>query len=186
MEIVFTEAHSSGDLMGILDLQTLNHVSNIGGDTAKEQGFVTVRHDFTTLSAMNKEFRHVVAKQDDRIVGYALVMLKEFGKNIPELISMFEEIENIQYNNMPLGKLSYFVMGQVCVASEVRGMNVFASLYGKLKQNMAPHFDYIVTEIAERNTRSMRAHSKIGFTTIHSYTEDLGERWNVVLLPTHG
>lgn len=186
MKILYTEANEALDLMGILELQSLNHFTNIAEETAKEQGFVTVRHDFDTLSAMNKKFHHVIAKQGDRIVGYTLVMLKEFGKSIPELLSMFEEIESVQYKNMPLGQLPYFVMGQVCVAREVRGMNVFASLYEKLKQNMAQHFDYIVTEIAERNSRSMRAHSKIGFETIHSYTElQSGERWNVVILPTH-
>ena len=75
--------------------------------------------------------------------------------------------------------MTYFVMGQVCVAKDFRGQQVFSDLYQKMKTEMSSHFDCIVTEIATRNTRSIRAHEKVGFETIHIY-EDETEEWAIV------
>jgi RimJ/RimL family protein N-acetyltransferase len=53
-------------------------------------------------------------------------------------------------------------------------------LYDKHKEAYGNQYDFIVTEIATRNTRSIRAHEKIGFKTIHQFT-DATDDWDIVL-----
>ena len=115
------------------------------------------------LSAMNEKYPHIVAKEGNEVIGYTLVMLPEFGNKIPVLIPLFEKIDQLSYQENLLLETPYFVMGQVCVSKNYRGKGVFTGLYQQMKKEMSPHFKYIVTEIATRNTRSMRAHEKVGF-----------------------
>ena len=74
----------------------------------------------------------------------------------------------------------YILMGQVCVAKDYRGQGVFEGLYRKMQERMAPYFDLIVTEISERNARSLRAHEKVGFVEMTRFQAPDGERWVVV------
>ncbi len=177
--IQFTTSNSQKEIQQILDLQAINLPKNISETEAKEQGFVTVHHDFEILSAMNDKFPHVIAKDNNKIIGYTLVMLPEFGNKIPVLVPLFDKINQLSYNGDELNKTSYFVMGQVCVDKQYRGKGVFAGLYQQMKTEMSPHFKYIITEIATRNTRSMRAHEKVGFETIHTFSTP-EEEWAIV------
>ena len=177
--IKFTTAKSSNDIQQILDLQWVNLPNNISTIEAKEQGFVTVHHNFDILSSMNQPYPHVIAKYQNQVIGYTLVMLKKFGAQIPILIPMFEKINSLVYKGESLATTPYFVMGQVCVAKGYRGQGVFSGLYQQMKKEMSGHFKYIITEIATRNTRSMRAHEKVGFETVHIY-QTPKEEWAIV------
>ena len=176
-----TTAASDQDIHGILELQRRNLPKNISANEATTQGFVTVNHDFNLLDAMNKPHPHIIAKAGEEVVAYALVMLRKFSAQIPVLTPMFERIENIQFNGQYITAEQYFIMGQVCVAKPFRSQGVFAALYEKMQQQMHPHFNYIITEIADTNARSIRAHEKVGFTTIETYTSE-GTVWHIVLL----
>lgn len=177
--IRFTTTNSTKEVQQILDLQSINLPKNISTTEAKEQGFVTVHHDLEILSAMNAKFPHVIAKDGDQVIGYTLVMLPEFGNKIPVLVPLFDKINQLSYNGDALQEAPYFVMGQVCVDKQYRGQGVFAGLYQQMKTEMSPHFKYIITEIATRNTRSMRAHEKVGFKTIHIFSTP-EEEWAIV------
>lgn len=177
--IQYTTAASQKDIQQILELQWINLPKNISTSEAKDQGFVTVHHDIDILMAMNEKFQHVIAKDKEKVIGYTLVMLPEFGNQIPVLTSMFDKINQLTYNGNALKKITYFVMGQVCVDKNYRGQGVFHGLYQKMKIEMSNHFDCIVTEIATRNTRSMRAHEKVGFDTINIYSTP-EEEWAIV------
>lgn len=177
--IYFTTAQSRSDLQQILDLQQLNLPKNISKQEAKEQGFVTVHHDFETLEAMNNKYPHIIAKSQGQVIAYALVMLPEFRNKIPVLKPMFKKIDGLTYQNNLLKDTPYFVMGQVCVDKDYRGKGIFSGLYQQMKKEMNLHFTYLITEIATRNTRSMRAHEKVGFETIHIFKDDT-EEWAIV------
>ena len=177
--IKYTTATSPYDIEQILQLQWANLPKNISDQEVKDQGFVTVHHEESILTAMNEKFQHVIAKHDGSVVGYALVMLPEFGDKIPVLKPMFDKINTLSYKRKPLKKTPYFVMGQVCVDKAYRGKDVFKGLYQKMKTEMSTHFDCIITEIATRNTRSIRAHEKVGFQSIHIYSTN-EEEWAIV------
>jgi RimJ/RimL family protein N-acetyltransferase len=53
-------------------------------------------------------------------------------------------------------------------------------LYQQHRQLLQHKYDFVITEIATRNTRSMRAHQRLGFTTIHIHRDALDE-WAVVI-----
>jgi RimJ/RimL family protein N-acetyltransferase len=70
-------------------------------------------------------------------------------------------------------------MGQICVAKEYRGKDFVNELYEHHKKNYQSQFDLFITEISTRNHRSLRAHEKIGFETIHIHQDHLDE-WAIV------
>src|SRR5688572_32857375 len=108
------------------------------------------------------------------------MMPQSFRDQVPILQPMFALLETLQWRGEPLaGNPRWFVMGQVCVAQAFRGMGVFDGLYRQLRETYAPRFDFVVTEISQRNGRSLRAHRRVGFETMHAYAQD-DETWEVV------
>lgn len=180
--ISYKTVDSQNELVGILELQQMNLEANLSKDELQQEGFVTVHHDLELLSAMNKPHPHIIAKDGSNLIGYALVMLSSFGNAIPVLVPMFKQINDILHENKKLSNLKYFVMGQVCISKKYRGQGVFAGLYNRMRIEMENDFDYIITEIAARNKRSLRAHEKVGFVLLESYADANGEEWVIVLL----
>ena len=175
-------ATSDEDLRQILALQHKNLPVNISEEEAQTQGFVTVHHEFDLLKRMNEPYPHIVAKHGERVVGYTLVMLRSFQNDIPVLVPMFKEIDAIVHEGQLLGTCKYFIMGQVCIDKDYRGQGIFTGLYREMQRRMNPYFDYIITEVDKSNTRSMRAHEKVGFKNVHEYRS--GKDWAILLLPT--
>jgi len=179
--ITFSTANHEKDLHGILTLQKKNLEENITPGELMEQGFVTVKHDLPLLQAMNTKYQHAIAKNNEQVIGYALVMLKDFAPNIPVLMSLFDQIDTLSFRGIFLKNKDYFVMGQVCIAKSFRGKGVFAGIYQILKNQMQSDFNYVITSISTRNSRSLRAHTKVGFQTIHTFFSEINEEWDIVI-----
>lgn len=175
-----TQAQTTTELLAILQLQQANLPHNISKEEAMKQGFVTVIHDLSLLQRMNDTAPHTIAKDDDIVVGYCLSMLPSFRNEIPVLIPMFEMIDTLFWKGKPLSQISYFVMGQTCVAKTYRGQGVFDALYLELKDFFKTRFEVVVTEISKRNLRSWRAHQRVGFELIYEYEDPSGEIWLLV------
>ena len=71
-------------------------------------------------------------------------------------------------------------MGQICIDAPFRGQGLFDRMYREHKNQFATHFDFVVTEVAVINARSMRAHARVGFETIDRYRDETNE-WAVLL-----
>jgi len=170
------------ELEQILDLQSRNLKKNLDSEEINSQGFVTVVHDLDLLSKLNSDYPHFIAKCEGKIIGYALVMLRKFEATIPVLKPMFKQINFTAYDEGTLGDLNYFIMGQVCVDKAHRGKGVFAGLYSKMAKTMQTHFNYIITEVAFENKRSLRAHQKIGFSLVTQYADKAGTEWCIIIL----
>lgn len=178
-------AQSEKDLRAIIALQTINLPKNISVEEAESQGFVTVVHDFDILKRMNDDAAHIIAKSSGRVVGYCLAMTKKFKDDIPVLIPMFDKMDEQSYQGKRIGDYHYIVCGQVCVAKEARGQGVFDRLYHHYQEVYAPTYDLILTEIAIRNQRSIRAHYRVGFETLLRYHAPDGEAWEIVIWDWH-
>lgn len=178
--VKYTSAQNDQDLEGILALQVINLPGSISSKEALEQGFLTVVHEMDLLRDMNRPFAHTIAKKGDDVVGYALSMTEDFKERVPVLVPFLERIRDMEWQSQPVATFRYILMGQVCVAKNYRGQGVFKGLYQKMQERMAPHFDLILTEISERNTRSIRAHEKVGFVEMTRYQAPDGEHWLVV------
>ena len=178
--VTYTTVKSEEDLLQILHLQQQNLPQAISETELQQEGFVTVSHTLPLLRRMNEPYPHIIAKAEGIVVGYALVMLRTLDQEIPILQPMFREIHEIEYNGRLLADTPYVVMGQVCIAKALRGKGLFAGLYQHMRQEMSPHFPYLVTEVAKRNPRSMRAHEKVGFQSVKEYGSG-GEDWVILL-----
>jgi ribosomal protein S18 acetylase RimI-like enzyme len=129
---------------------------------------------------MNASARQIIAKHDEKVVGYALVMRPELKHIVPVLVPMFELLGTLYYRGVPLPESKYYVMGQICVHEDFRGLGIFDGLYRKHREVYSPEYDYCITEVSTRNQRSMRAHQRVGFKTIHTF-RDATDEWNIVL-----
>ncbi len=172
---------TENQIIELLALQQTNLKKNISKEEMADQGFVTVEHNFEKLNAMNKEIPQIIALKDNKVVGYALSMTVSLKTKIPELIPMFELLENLNIESQALRNSKYYVMGQICIEKSVRGQGVFQKLYQAHSQQFGPDFDYLITEVSVNNKRSMRAHEKVGFKTIHEYFDpENNDTWAVV------
>ncbi len=179
--IVFTIASTEDEVHEILELQAENHPSVLTPETMSREGFVTVRHDATVLERMNEVAPAIIAKAGNRVVGDALVMPRTFADDVPILRPLFEKLDTLSWKGVPLGgNPRWFVMGQICIAEGYRGTGIFDGLYRTMAERYRDRFDFIVTEVAARNTRSLRAHARVGFETLHIYPDaTTGEDWHV-------
>lgn len=179
--IVFAQVSNHREVGQILELQAQNLAASLTPEVIASQGFVTVKHDPEVLLEMNRAYPSVIAKAGDALAGYCLVMPREFAPKVPILAPMFRMLDTLSWQGRSLRESRWFVMGQVCVAEAFRGQGVFDGMYRKLREVCRRDFDFVVTEVAERNTRSMRAHQRVGFETIHTYPDDTtGELWHVI------
>lgn len=178
-DVIYAQAATQSELEQILQLQQINVSESISENELKDQGFVTVKHDLSLLQAMKDACPHIVAKSENKVVGYALVMLRDFRDRIPVLIPMFDQIDGIVVNGKPLRAGSYFVMGQVCIAKEFRSRGLFQGMYEYMQICMSKNFEWVITEVSKRNPRSLRAHEKVGFECLKVYEAE-GEIWEII------
>jgi len=169
------------ELEQLLQLQAANLRDHVSPEQAAREGFVTVAHTLDVLERMHALAPSVIAKDGERLAGYALVMPVETRTFVPILEPMFQLLEKLSWRGRPLRDSPYYVMGQVCVAEEYRGQGVFDALYREHRASYGARFDCTVTEVATRNTRSMRAHTRVGFERIETY-RDATDEWAVIVL----
>lgn len=174
--ITYKITETAAELAQILDLQAKNLPNQLTETDKEEQGFVTVHHDLDILQKMHDIHPHIIAVSDQDLAGYALSMSAKFREDIPVLVPMFTEIDASEK-----GASKYIIMGQVCVDKNFRGKGIFRGLYAKMKEEFSGVYDCIITEIDTLNTRSLNAHSAIGFKELLRY-ESGGQTWVVVYM----
>ncbi len=168
------------ELEQILELQRKNLPQALSEQELRSQGFVTLRHDLAALEQMHALAPSIVAHQGEALVGYALTMPRECRALMPVLVPMFEVFDRLDFRGRPLRDYRFYVMGQICIGKAHRGRGLFEQLYAKHRELYQPRFDFIITEVSVRNQRSLRAHEKVGFETVHTY-RDATDEWAVVL-----
>lgn len=170
---------SNDELLEILALQRENLREELSLNEKQKEGFVTLQHDFEILKRMNDHCAHCIAKYNGKVVGYALSMLQDFKKDIPLLIPMFKEIDEII--NAQKRSKNYIVMGQICIDKSMRGKGVFRGLYAYMEKEFSTTFDAIITEVDTNNIRSSNAHKAVGFQLLKKYTAN-NQLWEIILL----
>lgn len=173
--ILYKRASTLDELEQIRTLQLENRSENISSEEKLQEGFVTIQHSVALLERMNSACAHSIVKDNDIVVGFALVMLSCFRNEIEALIPLFQTIDQA----VPKDK-TYIVMGQICIHKSYRKQGLFRGLYHFYKEELYREFDYLITEVAAINLRSMQAHGAVGFKIISTYQED-GIVWNIML-----
>ena len=180
-EVEITLVSSGEEVQQILELQRMNLPVILDEKEILEQGFVTVQHDPEVLLAMNQSSPAAIAKHHNRVVGYALVMTTNFRYMVPILEPMFKMIDEFIYDNKPLSSYRYFIMGQVCIAKDFRGIGLVDLLYNELRNRLSKKYELLITEVATRNQRSVRAHQRVGLKAVYSYVDPHGESWELMV-----
>lgn len=173
-------AGNDSELEGILALQRLNLRRNLAATEAAREGFLTAEYTLEYLRKMNQEEPSVIAVAEDQVVGYALAATQPIREGNPLLADLFRQIDLLHFNGEPLRQTNYVVVGQLCVAKAFRGIGLVRRLYGQFRHSMQTRFRYAITDVARDNRRSLEAHRRTGFQTIHSITFE-GLQWEVVL-----
>ena len=179
--LIYTTAHSDQDLAGILELQKKNLPTYLPREEIDSQGFVTVNHSPGELQQLHAIEPSLIVKDGDKIVGYALAMTEASKTIIPVLVPMFDIFNNIMYKGKAISSYRYIVVGQVCIDKAYRGQGVFDDCYKAYKATFGSKYDFAITEISTKNKRSLNAHQRAGFRSIHTYAVPGGDEWDIVL-----
>jgi len=176
MSIQFHQTKSITELKQILALQQKNLSQQLTKEERSKEGFVTVTHSLALLERMHTMCPHIVAKDENNVIGYALCMHPSFADDIAILKPLV-----IQINSCIPKEVSYIIMGQICIAKEYRKRGVFRNLYAAMQQLTQPQYQTIITAVDTANTRSLQAHYATGFQDLKSYTSR-GQDWKLIQL----
>jgi GNAT superfamily N-acetyltransferase len=168
------------ELLQVCQLNFQNLKQNLSFEIQEQEGFVTWLYSIDLLKKMHELAPNIIIKDKGKVIAYALTTLKEAASFHPDLKTMFHNLETVQYKDKPLSDYSFYCMGQICVGKDYRGKGLSKALYQKHKEVYSSHYHFLLTEISTRNYRSMKAHEKIGFQSIYTYSDAMDE-WNVVV-----
>lgn len=168
------------ELIQIEQLSRSNSIANLLDEIKKKEGFVTWSYSIDDLRILHTIAPSVIAKDGDKVVGYALVLVREAADNYAPFSQTLEMVKPLIYQEKPILDYRVYFMGQICVAQDYRGQGVVNLLYQFHKEHLSPGYDMLLTEISVNNPRSQKAHEKVGFKTIHTH-KDEKEEWNTVL-----
>lgn len=130
---------------------------------------------------MNTLEQSIIAKANGTVIGYLLAMTRESKSDIPILIPMFNAFDDVIYHKKKISEYKYLVVGQVCIAEDWRGQGILDNCYTEYKRHFRDKYDFAITEILDKNKRSINAHKRIGFEDVHSYPAPEGNEWKIVL-----
>ena len=181
MEVIITSVRDEVELIGIQALQTANLRKVIGEAEAEKEGFVTAEYSLDLLKAMHAISPSIIAKEGDKVVGYALVSTKAIMGKHALLDDLFNVLDQLSFKHASLGeKNAYVLVGQLCVGKGYRGIGLVQKMYNHFKENFRHEFKYLITDVATDNKRSLKAHIKTGFEVIHTIDYG-GVKWDIVL-----
>ncbi len=171
---------SNDELEQIHKMNQQNLKQNISAEQIEKEGFVSWLYSVELLKKMHSLAPSIIAKEGSAVIGYALTTLREAGKFHADLFTMIENLGEVKFQNKALMSHSFYFMGQVCIAKAYRGKGVFDLLYEQHKKVYKNQFDFILTEVSTANYRSLKAHKRIGFETVHTYKDSMDE-WQVIV-----
>jgi ribosomal protein S18 acetylase RimI-like enzyme len=95
--------------------------------------------------------------------------------------TMFDIINSTDMEGKLLKDINYFVMAQICIDKQFRGIGIFKALYYSLADQMGSSFEKVIIEVSPNNIKSMFAHQNIGFEVINTVKNKEGlVDWNVM------
>ncbi len=172
-------SQSTADLEGILSLQRENLSSILSQEEKDKQGFVTIQHNLEQLQAMHAVAPHVLAKENDQVMGYVLAMTLASREVVPLMVPLFENFDQSEIGGKKVTDYNPMVVGQVCVGKSQRGTGLFDKLYTEYREQYASTHDFAITSVALSNYRSLAAHQRKGFKVLHTFQDSL-HPWAIV------
>ena len=178
--ITFHLTESLDELRQIKDIQKRHQKESIAPELRETAGFVTAEYEISLLEKMHNLLRSIIAKDGDKVVGYALVADHRIIGCHNLLDDLFDQINKLSFDSHPLKNANYTVVGQLCVDSDYGKQGIAQGLYKKYQESYSGSFDYCITDVDCNNPRSLRTHLRAGFQTIYRIGYGNAE-WDIVL-----
>jgi ribosomal protein S18 acetylase RimI-like enzyme len=173
-------ATTDREIQEIKDLQKVNLKDNVTAENRLSDGFLTAEYEFDFLKAMNDLTPAIIAKQNCRVVGYALATDRSLLAQHPLLKDLGTQINKIPFGGQFIGDFDYLVVGQLCVAKEVRGRGLAQDLYAQFKATYESRYPFAITDVDRENLASLKTHLKVGFQVI-SMLQYESSNWHVII-----
>lgn len=180
MNLILKRVTEEKELQGIRQLQEDNLKKNLSANEAEKEGFVSAEYTLDFLQQMHHACPSIIAKDGDTIAGYALVAVQTIKHHHSLLEDLFNVIDATLYKGVTLKNTRYVVVGQLCIAKNYRGIGLVKKLYDFYKAELCNQFDYAITDVAQNNPRSLKAHQKAGFEVVETLSYG-GIDWFVIL-----
>ncbi len=178
--ITFHLTESLDELRQIKDIQKRHQKETIVPELRERTGFVTAEYDVSLLVKMHELLPAIIAKDGDKVVGYALVTDRRIIGNHDLLDDLFNQINQLSFKGCPLAKTNYTVVGQLCIDRNYGGQGIAQGIYKKYQSQYSGAFEYCLTDVDCKNPRSLRTHLRAGFQIIHKIEYGNAE-WDIVL-----
>lgn len=169
------------DLKQIVELQEKYALGPVSNRRKEVHGLLFAQPNLHLLRSMNASARQIVARAEGKIVAYALALPPEIKLLLPHLLPMFEMLDKLYYKGVLLPETKYYILGEIYVPERYRAHGLFQALIGKQREVFSSEYDVCIAEVRAKNLRSMTAHKKAGFKTIHTFGKE-GDEWNILLL----
>ena len=173
-------ATTDREIQGIRDLQEANLKENVALEKRPIDGFLTAKYSLDFLKAMNKSTPAIIAKQKGEVVGYALATNRSLLGQHPLLKDLSIQINKIPFGDKAIGDFDYLVVGQLCVARQVRGQGLAQRLYAHFKTTYQEQYPFSVTDVDQSNLASLKTHLNVGFQVV-STLQYGNSNWDVVI-----
>ena len=148
------------DLDGILSLLQANHISYISAEN-KPEGFVTTNFTDAQLKALIVQERGVtIAKENDRVLAFAMAASWEFWSDWPFFAYMIKRLPEFMFEDKILTTQNSYQYGPICIDKSVRGTGLFEQVFYASLASMRERYPVTVTFINQINHRSYTAHTK--------------------------
>ena len=168
------------EIEGIKNLQTVNLRKNLSPEETEAEGFVTAEYSLDFLERMNREAPAIIAVEDGKVVGYALVATRNLLGQHELLDDLFRQVDEQIYRGVKLSEKNYVLVGQLCVAKEQRGKGLAGKMYELFRAELSDQFDCCLTDVQVSNPRSIRAHLRSGFEILGELSYG-GSPWKIVI-----
>ena len=146
------------DIPGVLALLSANHVNNVEN---KADGFVTTNMTTEQLAALiTKENGVTIAKEDGKILAFAMAGSWEFWSEWPFFAYMIEQLPNFSFEGQTLTTQNSYQYGPVCIDKSVRGTGLFEKVFYASLASMKDRYPIMATFINQINHRSHAAHTR--------------------------
>ena len=139
------------DIAGILDVQEQN--------LRERGGTLSVRFSREWFESALADMPVLVARKAGQVVGYLVSSSPAAQSHVPIIQAMLRA-----YPGAP----DAYLYGPICIAESERGQNLPAALMSALGERLPGREG--ITFIRRDNTRSMRAHAKIGMREVAELT----------------
>lgn len=148
------------DLDGVLSLLKANHINYISEEN-KPDGFVTTNFTDSQLKALIVQERGVtIAKENDKVLAFAMAASWEFWSSWPFFAYMIERLSEFMFEDKTLTTQNSYQYGPVCIDKSVRGTGLFEQVFYASLASMRERYPVMATFINQINHRSYAAHTQ--------------------------